>query len=173
MERTQFRLLIVADEKLEHRIDTFNQAIELLRQDYEVVDGLTLSYKIEYRSYVDVPWEDYWGDGKSFGLNLGWIAKENARIKRVHGLEFASVVYVVSQENWKAPGFGGWNIGRFYSGMSVQIIKQYNTVRSIYLVLSMEVMHCLNEQIYRETGVKLKDFFNVRNYDYGIVHGEE
>lgn len=173
MTGTHLRLFIAADVKLMPRINTLKQALELLKQDYEVVDGLTLSYELIFRSFEGVPWEDYWKDGKSFGLSIEWIGKEHAKIKTQYGKRFASVVYVVAPENWKPDHIGGWNLGRFFSGMSAQIIKGYMTVRSTHLVLSMELAHALNEQVYRETGVKLKDFFNVKSYDYGIIHGEE
>lgn len=172
MENTYIRLLIVADKSVEPRKAVFMQALELLKQDYETVDGLTLAFQVEYISFENVPWEDYWGDGKSFGLNRGWIGKEHARIKKQYGFEFTSVIYLVDIANWKAPGFGGWNLGRFFSGMSAQICKAYITERSTYLVFSMEWAHALNEQVYRELGVKLKDVLNVKNWDYEVVHGQ-
>lgn len=172
MEITRFRLYIVADEKLRNRIETFDQAFELLRKDYEVVEGLTLYRYLEWQSFENVGWEDYWGDGESFGLDRAWIALQNKRIRKQSGEEFASVVYLVDPSNWKAQGIGGWNLGRFFSGMSAQIAKGYNTVRSTHLVLSMEVAHALNEQVYRELGIRLKDVFGVKDWDYEIVHGE-
>jgi len=172
MKDTHLRLLVVADESLREREDTFVRALELLRQDYEVVDGLTLSFEFEYTSFDDVPWEDYWGDGKSFGLNIGWIKKKHKALKNKYGEEFASVMYLVSPENWKAPSIGGWNLGQFFSGMSAQICKGYMTERSSYLVFSMELAHALNEQVYREIGVRLRDVLKVDNWDYEVIHGE-
>lgn len=173
MNNTHLRLYIVADEKLEPRIDTLKQALDILRQDYEVVEGLTLSYELVFRSFDNVPWEDYWGDGKSFGLSIEWVGKEHAKVKSKYGEKFASVIYVVAPENWKPEHIGGWNLGRFFSGMSAQICKGYMTVLSMHLVLSMELAHALNEQVYRELGLRLKDSFpEVDNWDYDIIHGE-
>ena len=172
MNKTTFRLLVVADQTLEHRKQVFLDAFEMLKKDYEVVEGLTLSYYFSFRSFEDVPWEDYWGDGKSLGIKLSWITKQNKKIKKQYGEEFHSVVYLVDKPNWKAVGIGGWNLGRFFSGMSVQLTKGYFTTDSAHKVTSMEVAHCLNEQVYEELGVRLKDVLKVKNWDYEVVHGE-
>ena len=82
------------------------------------------------------------------------------------------MVYIVDLPNWKAIGIGGWNLGMFFSGMSVQLTKGYITVDSMHKVLSMELAHCLNEQVYEELGVKLKDVLKVKNWDYEVIHGE-
>ena len=82
MNKTTFRLLIVADQMLENRKQTFIDTLEMLKKDYEVVEGLTLSYYFTFRSFEDVPWEDYWGDGKSLGIDRGWIGKQNKKIKK-------------------------------------------------------------------------------------------
>ena len=173
MNKTTFRIYVVVDEMIEHRKQVFIDAFELLKKDYEVVEGLTLSYHFTFRSFENVPWEDYWGDGESFGLNRGWIAEQNKKIKNQNGEEFHSVVYLVDQPNWKVQGIGGWNLSRFYSGMAVQLMKGYIDTRSAHLVLSMEVAHGLQELVFAETGVKLTKFFNVNSYSNGVVHGEE
>jgi len=105
-------------------------------------------------------------------LDRGWIGIQNKRIKQLYGEEFHSVVYLVDPANWKPDPIGGWNLSRFYSGMSVQIVKGYFNVKPTYQVTSMELAHCWNEQIYRELGIRLKDFLGVENYDYGVIHGE-
>ena len=172
MEKTPFRLFVVADELLENRRQTFIDAFEILKKDYEVVEGLTLSYHFEFRSFKDVEWEDYWGDGESFGIKRSWIEEQNKKIKKLYGEEYASVVYLVDLPNWKVRNIGGWNLGRFYSGMSVQLIKGYINTRSAHMVLSMEVAHCLNEQVYMLIGKKLKDILGLKDWDFQVVHGE-
>ena len=173
MNKITFRILVVADELLDNRKQTFVDALEMLKEDYEVVEGLTLSYRFTFRRFENVPWEDYWGDGKSLGINRGWIGEQNKKIKKLYGEEFHSVVYIVDPENWKPVGFSGWNLGRYFSGMAVQLMKGYIDTRSNHLVLSMEVCHGLQELVYMETGVRLTKFFNVNSYSTGVVHGEE
>ena len=68
MNKTTFRIYVVADEKMQGRLKEFEAAFDILIKDYEVVYGLTVSYDLTFESFENVPWEDYWKDGKSFGV---------------------------------------------------------------------------------------------------------
>ena len=166
---TTFRLHIIADKKVEERVQVLLDALELTKKDYEVVEGLTLSWDIEYVNFDNLVWETYFGTSK--GIDRGYISKENRRVKRQHGERFASVIYAVDPVNWGAPGIGGWNLGRFYSGMSAQIVRVYANLSPNTQVLQMEIAHCLNEQVYQELGIKLKDELGVGDWDFKVVHG--
>ena len=167
---TTFRLRLIVDEKTRDRIHILLDALELAKKDYEVVDGLTLAWDIEYRNFENLEWEIYYGN--SIGISREYIARENKIVKTLFGEKYASVAYVVDMENWKAPGIGGWNLGRFYSGMSAQIMEVYRTTYSTNQVITMELAHCLNEQVYKELGIKLKDELGVSDWDFQVIHGK-
>ena len=162
-----FKLYLLVDSQSQARIQTLHTALELLALDYKVVQDLNLEWKIEYMPFAGIPWTSYLPD--AMGIDPKFLEEKAQKVKKEFGEEWHSICFVVDPANWKADGVGGWNLGRFFSGMSVQIAKFYLNFSDNRKVIAMETAHCWDEQIYKELGIRLNTFLR-KDWDEDIVH---
>lgn len=164
------RVYILLDSQSQSRIQTLTSALELLRDDYRVVPGLDLEWKIGQYPMVGIPWTYYSED--AMGIDKNFIKEKAEAIKKEFGEEYHSICFVVDPANWKVGDFDvrGWNLGGFRPfGMSIQIAYFYFTNPSMYKVLAMEFAHALNDEIYTELGINVNSFLGV-DWDEDRIH---
>ena len=170
---TKIRLLIKADSNLRGRKDDIDFVFRKLKEDYEVVEGLTISWSIDFeQDYSNAKWVAYNPKRYPGSLGLEWpiIVGTAKKVRKLSGESIDSILHFVSITNWKAPGIGGWQVGIF-SGYGNQIVKMYNGLDSLYMVVAMEVAHLLDNIVYLELGVSLDKYLGM-DYDYDVIHGK-
>lgn len=166
MNKIAFRIYIVLD----YDVKLF-QVLEKLREDYEVVEGLTFEWFVERRDLSKVPWEHYSRDAR--GLKKEYIAKTVKDLVTLYGEKYHSVCFIVNSKNWQNGELkiGGWNV-HISSKLGTQICKGYTREEWLLKVMQMEIAHYLDETIFRETGVKLEKYLNLPgDVDEIIIHG--
>ncbi len=166
------RFIIKADSNLRGREDDINTTFDRLKKDYQVVEGLSITWKIDFdQDYLNAKWVAYNPKRYPGSLGLDWpiITGTAKKVRNLRGESIDSILHFVSIANWKAPGIGGWQVGIF-SGYGNQIVKMYNGLDSLYKVVAMEVAHLLDDMVYLETGKSLDKYLGL-DYDYDVIHG--
>ena len=164
------KLYIVAEEKTAQDKANLLEALKRIKADFEVVSLWGLEWAIEYRDKIQTTWIA----NSTLGTVMSSqdIIKEAKKVKDINGEQFHSICFLFKAENWPAT-YGGLNVGGFYSGHSVQLVKWYNSSQFIYEVLVEELAHCIDEQIYRELGISLEKYLNLNgDVDSVVVHAE-
>jgi len=115
MGKTPFRIYFIVD----YGVDLSESVLAKLREDYEVVDGLTLEWHVERRDLSKAPWENYLGFQGALGVSVKYIAKQAKELSILHGEKYHSVCLVINEKNWQdgEQRIGGWNLGQFFSGL--------------------------------------------------------
>lgn len=168
---TSFRLYLYVEERESSHKNNLIDALKILKSDFEVVQGLSLEWSIEYLTKAEAIWEKNQYTGQL--IRHQDMNKLALGVKKLSGEKYHSIVLFLRDENWVPKQWGGINVGSFFQGMSFQLCRWYNTSQFLWEVLTEEVTHCLDEQIYRETGKKVEDYLMIQgDADDVIVHGE-
>lgn len=149
MDSNNMRILILLDDKLTHRKPEADVALERIKVDY--TDATPVSWEYSERDFEVRTWEEYLPgfkglSRKGIGFDLRHFPKD----------KYDQIIYLVSPENWKAPGIGGWNLGSPILGFQVEIVKMYdNKPDWLYKTFAMEIFHSMNDLCMQELGDNL------------------
>lgn len=150
---------------------TAKKGIEKLALDY-INTGIKFSYDIEN---IDIKTEFIKYNPKiyknSLGLDFYIISKEAKRIRKKYGDKYDLITIFIDKNDWKM-GDGlvaGWNMGEFFSRYQIQQVM-VSTERSVYLILSQELMHSWDQFSWLELKVDIAQLLGVRDFDRDIVH---
>lgn len=174
---TEIRLLCVVDEASRSKLDKIKDALEQMKADYEVVEGLTVDWHIEYEDFSRLDWVKYnpgYDDGETYlGVDFSFIVKRAKETKNRFGERYDCLVLIIDEEHWKqgTQTVWGWNLGQFFSGYQVELVMARESTRDMYLILAMEIFHAMDNFIFRELGENVSDFFEVESFDEDVVHG--
>jgi len=166
--KAQIKLLVVVDESVKY-LEQVEEALELQRQDYLTgTDGeVDVVWDIKRQDLSNLPWQIYWAD--NWGVDTTWVTDNTKDLG-----DYDSVAFVIDWDNWTKEGnqsIWGWNLGRFYNGYQVQLIRfADNNIKSVYYTFLMELFHALDDFYYKDTGKRLEELFNVTDFDEDIVH---
>ena len=169
-------MLVVLDEPCFNYQSTIGKALETLREDYRIPTSgeLDLVWRmgIESTDFSDLKdeWELY--NGQDYGPPRWFISTMAKKYKEKYNYTIDCVAFVIDEKNWKSPTTAGWNLGAFYSGYQIQIIKGNDYERGLYLRFSMELAHALDDFIFDALGINLDTKLGL-DFDEDIIHGHK
>lgn len=169
---SKIRLLIVLDRPCLSYKNIIDEALLRVAADYEFAtnDELTLNWYYVEKDLSSVKWVEYLpGD---LGLDYAFVNSYSKSIRAVEGDKYDCIAFVADKVNWKAPEIGGWSLGEFFNGYSIQIIKGVPNQRSLYLTFAMELAHEHDDRYFLKFGKSLDKFFGL-DYDEDIIHGKK
>ncbi|MEK9208093.1 MAG: peptidoglycan-binding domain-containing protein [Patescibacteria group bacterium] len=161
------RILILLDKKILDRKADVNVALERIKSDYQ--DATPVSWEYSERDFDNLRWVEYMSDS----LGIAWdIVYKDMNVIPVD--KYDDVIYVVSEENWKAVGFGGWSLGSPINGFQVQLVRIYvNNPDWLYKTFAMEIAHSWNDLTIQELEDNLLSTFGVFSFDNQVIHGAD
>ena len=161
------RILILYDKLITKRRPEVDTALERIKSDY--ADATPVSWSYEDRDFSALRWVEY----QPTYLGIAWdIVYKDCRA--VQKDLYDQIIYLVSEENWKAAGIGGWNLGTPINGFQVQIVRIYaNNPEALYKTFAMEIAHSWNDICIQEIGDNLLSTFDVKDFDNEVVHGAD
>lgn len=161
------RILILLDNKIINRKADADVALEAIKSDYK--DVCPVSWEYSERDFGALRWVDY----QPGYLGIAWdiVYKDVGEVTKD---KYDQVIYLVSEENWKAIGIGGWNLGNPINGLQVQIIRIYDN-NPVWLknTFAMEIAHSWNDLCIQELGNNLLSVFDVTDFDNMVIHGQD
>jgi len=163
------RILLLADNILSGREEHIDDVLARIREDYSDVTKVTWAY--QYEAFGGIEWINY--NKRALGIDYGTIKELTEEVRKASGDIFDHVILLIHPVNWKDGFFriGGWNLGRFYSDYSVQIVKATERDDWLYKIFAMELIHSIDEFAYKELGINLDNLMGM-DFDYDIIHGE-
>lgn len=156
------KILILKDKKL----GDISEMFESLRESYKDVTDVEW---IEREIDGDLPFEIYYGN--NYGLSKSHIAKTCKELWGEYRYTIDHVIWCFARTNWKAPGIGGWNMGRLYSNYAVQQVLCEQAGKWAGKTLEMEVAHAFDELAPSELNISLDRLVGM-DWDNDVVHGE-
>lgn len=159
------RILILFDKSITSRRSEVDTALERIKSDYK--DATNVSWIYEDRDFSTLRWVEY----QPTYLGIAWdiIAKDANAVPKD---KYDNIIYLVSEENWKANGIGGWSLGTPINGFQIQLIRIYaNGPEWLYKTFAMEIAHGWNDMTIQELGDNLLADFGVSSFDNEVVHG--
>lgn len=159
------RLLVLFDNSIPERRVDVDIALERIRADYK--DSTVVSWEYGDRDFSNLRWVEYLPGA----LGIAWdiVYKDMNAIPKD---KYDDVVYLLSEENWKAIGFGGWSLGSPINGIQVQLVRIYaNNPVWLYKTFAMEIAHSWNDLTIQELGDNLLTTFGVYDFDNQVIHG--
>lgn len=167
-------MLVILDKPCEAYKQTIEKSLQTLRQDYLIPTDnqldLVWQYETAYFEDLTDDWEYYLP--RDLGLSRAWISMKAKELKEKYQYTIDCVAFVIDQTNWKSPTTAGWNLGSFYSGYQIQLIKGTPDERGLYLRFSMELAHALDDFIFDALGVNLDQKMGL-DVDEDIIHGRK
>lgn len=173
--KAKIKLLIVVDTAIDYLSDV-EKALEKQRQDYLTgTNGeVDIVWEIIRQDLSNLNWVEYGYGNDNYGLDIKWVKGDTANIADSYEDKIDSVAYVFDWNSWTTKGnqIWGWNLGIFYNGYQVQLVKAgRGAIQAMYYTFLMELMHAHNDFYRRATGKRLEDIFNdVALWDEDIVH---
>ena len=159
------RILILLDNKIINRKPEADVALERIKSDYK--DATPVSWQYADSNFDNLVWEEYLPGFN--GISRALIRKELSFIPKD---KYDQIIYLVSPENWQAPGIGGWNLGSPILGFQVEIVKMYdNKPDWLYKTFAMEIAHSWNDLCMQELADNLLKDFDTFNFDNQVIHG--
>ena len=161
------RILILLDNKIINRKADADVALERIKADYYGVSPVSWEYK--EMDFSGLRWVEY--QPKYLGIALDIVYKDVGVVTKD---KYDQIIYLVSEENWKAVGIGGWNLGTPIKGFAVQLIRIYaNSPEWLYKTFAMEIAHSWNDMCIQEIGDNLLSTFGVTDFDNQVIHGAD
>ena len=163
------RILLLTDKFLSGREEHIEDVLVRIRKDYSDVTKVTWLYQPE--PFGGVEWVNY--TKRALGIDYATIEELTKQVRKDSGDIFDHVILLIHPVNWKDGFFriGGWNLGRFYNGYSVQIVKATERDDWLYKILAMELIHSIDEFAYKELGINFDNLMGM-DFDFDIIHGE-
>ena len=159
------RILILFDKSIPNRKVDVDTALTKIETDYAETGEVAWIY--EDRDFSQLRWVEY----QTNYLGIAWdiITKD---INAIQKDKYDQVIYLISEENWKSVGIGGWNLGPPINGFCVEIVRIYaNNPEWLYKTFAMEIAHSWNDMCIQELGDNLLSTFGVTDFDNMVVHG--
>ena len=125
------RILILFDKTITTRRGEVDAALERIKSDY--TESTPVSWSYEDRDFSTLRWVEY----QPTYLGIAWdIVYKDCRA--VQKDLYDQIIYLISEENWKATGIGGWNLGTPINGFQVEIVRIYaNNPEALYKTFAM------------------------------------
>ena len=161
------RILVLYDKSIPNRKPDVDNALGRIMNDY--VKSTPVSWSYEDRDFSELRWVEY--QPTFYGIAWDIINKDAFAIPKD---KYDQIIYLVSEENWKAPGIGGWNLGTPINGFQVEIVRIYtNNPEALYKTFAMEIAHSWNDVCMQEIGDNLLSTFAVTDFDNQVIHGND
>lgn len=167
---TKIRINLITDTACLAYDSIIAKALEQIKKDYEdaTLGELTVEFFGGTQSLAGLPWESYTPQG-DLGVAFSWITKQAALVKSKDLVGYDNICFVIDQTNWKSPTTWGWNLGTFYSGYQIQLIRGAANSDALYKTFKMEIFHMMDDIYSKRTGRSLDQFFG-GDFDEDIVH---
>ena len=167
MHKIRIKLVIDVACTYEDKID---EVIRKIAEDYEVAtdNELTVEFFKNYIPLNNLRWEDYSGRG-DLGIEFAFINKDTRTISLYDLVKYDSVCYLIDEKNWKSTTTWGWNLGEFFNGYQVQLIRGDIREDFMYKTFKMEIFHMMDDVYFKRMGKSLDVFFK-GDFDEDIVH---
>ena len=119
----KIRIKLVIDVACTYE-DKINEVLRKIAEDYEIAtdEELTVEFFKNYVPLDALRWEDYSGHG-DLGVEFAFINKDTKAISLYDLVKYDSVCYLIDEKNWKSTTTWGWNLGEFFNGYQVQLIR--------------------------------------------------
>jgi len=160
---------ILALKDLQSDRNTIEAAFVKLFKDYSDSGIENVEYKLEEEDF-NFTWVKYNPNifTDSLGVDFSHIKKITEKIERD---KYDMVCILIDSSNWQmgTDPVWGWNLGRFFNGTQVQLIR-VSSIQSTYLVLAQELMHTFDQFIKLETGTNINKILDVKDFDEDVVH---
>lgn len=149
------RILLLHDNSILDRKSDVDIALEKIKSDYAEVTPVSWEYKD--MDFSALRWVEY--QPTFYGIAWDIVQKDMSAITKD---KYDQVIYVVSEENWKAPGVGGWNLGTPINGFQVEIVRIYQPHNEWgrYATFAMEISHSWDNLCMQEIGDNLLSTFS-------------
>lgn len=147
------RILILFDKTIIARRSEVDTELERIKTNY--AEATPVSWSYEDRDFSQLRWVEYLPG--SLGIAWDIVHKD---VNAIPKYKYDQIIYLVSEENWKSPGIGGWNLGTPINGFQVELVRIYNNKpEALYKTFAMEIFHSMNDLCIQELGDNLlKDF---------------
>ena len=162
------RILLLHDNSILDRKSDVDIALEKIKTDYSEVAHVSWEYKD--MDFSALRWVEY--QPTFYGIAWDIVQKDMSAITKD---KYDQVIYVISEEHWKAPGIGGWNLGTPINGFQVEIVRIYQPSNEWgrYATFAMEIAHSWDNLCRQEIGDNLLSTFAISDFDNGVIHGND
>lgn len=175
--KNQIRVKILVDLTSSDNRKVIEAAFKRCAQDY-LTTNLEMIGEFEYKDFKDikfVPYNYALIKKEVLGVDFGTIRSTTRQLRAKDGDLYDAVCLVIDESNWKMgeQEVWGWNLGEFFDGYQVQLIRDNPNEEYLYKTFAMELHHSLNDFVWKELGIDLSKFLGVNDYDEDVTHGRD